>query len=254
MRSWFKYYLAYGNPDPKEGCLYENYEAHATAMGGYHGHPAYQSKEAFFDQFFHDFQLGRLEIYDRLIRGMMAKEDRILSLGCGRAANELKLLGEGYDILATDMGRLPALEETLKLFPEFRFRELDILKVASPEEVDGVLSLSLIYLFDDDELKTFFRNVAGTMKEGGYLVLDSAGSPDNLLSFLIHDVLLKMEVGLGWFLMMFFSRQGKPRVVKKHHGYRRRDEEIIDVAKVVGFEFEGQRNDGFLFEFSRSRL
>ena len=113
------------------------------------------------------------------------------------------------------------------------------------------MCLSLIYLFDQKDLKNFFRNVQKILKPGGLLILDSAGSPDNNLSYLIHDILLKIETILKWLVKAIINKTRYGFVIK-HHGYRRTDKEIIECAKQYGFELIDKQNYAFLTEFRRS--
>ena len=138
-------------------------------------------------------------------------------------------------------------------FPRFEFVEHDILSGPLYKKYAAVICLSLIYLFNEEKLLAFFRNVSDSLKIGGRLILDSAGSPNNLLFYLIHDVLLKYEI-LGIRPIKFLLTGRLNGFVTKHHGYRRTDEEIIKTAKQSGFELLHHENYAFTIQFKRSYL
>jgi len=255
MRKWFKYSLSQINDRLVTKSQDSSFSEHAEAMGGYEVDDAYNSKNAFFRKYYDHYHLGRLEDYDKFLRKHIDKKDRILSVASGRSANELRLLEDGYDISCTDLDLLPCYDDTLKLFPNYRFSILNILEKPADNQFDTVICLSLIYLFDEKQLDVFFKNISRSLTEHGYLLIDSAGSPDNLLSFLIHDVLLKIEVHILKSLILLKSL-GKKKfgITKKTHGYRRTNTEIIDIAKNNGFELIDLESYAFLTEFKRSRI
>lgn len=83
------------------------------------------------------------------------------------------------------------------------------------------------------------------------MIIDSAGPPDNALSFLINDIYLKYETAMERIIK--FIRTGKMSgLVVKQHGYRRTDREIIDAARQYGLVLEKKNCYGFLTEFKRS--
>ena len=251
MRKWCKYLR---NPllDGKKYLkIDDNFKMHAKAMGGYESDEAYESKERFFDKYYYNFHTGRLKLYDVFIRKLhLKKEGMILSLASGRCANELFLGLDGYQITCSDLDFLPSYSSTLKLFPEFKFEKFNILHGPTKKKYDNIICLSLIYLFDQKDLERFFLNVSESLKEEGNLILDYAGSPDNFLSYLIHDVLLKYET-CG--IMIANNLRGKKeRVRVKHHGFRRTDREVISAAEKYGFQLINQENFAFSTEFKRS--
>lgn len=122
------------------------------------------------------------------------------------------------------------------------------------KKYDAVICLSLIYLFDENELSVFFRNVFNSLNCEGRLILDFVGSPDNFMSYLLHDVFLKYEIKMASLLKFFLTGQRQGGVVKKHHGYRRTDSEVIAAAQKTGFELVAQENYAFVTEFRRSYI
>ena len=253
MRRWYKYVLDNNNKGKHYLPQDQNYEDHKQAMGGYSVDSAYKNKHDFFAKYFHGYQHHRLEYYDDFIRKNIKKEDVILSIASGRCASELFLMEDGYRITCSDLEVFDAYEETVKLFPEIKYTKFDILSGSSPEKYDSIMCLSLIYLFDDEDLSRFFKSVSESLKQGGHLILDSAGSPDNMLSCFFHDILLKYE---AYFIRMakFVFKRRLDALVVKNFGYRRADNEIIESAREFGLELTDQENYAFLTDFKRSFL
>ncbi|MBF0319030.1 MAG: class I SAM-dependent methyltransferase [Nitrospirae bacterium] len=252
MRKWYKYSLDPGLSRRTFAGIDQQYIDHAKAMGGYGADEAYRSKEDFFNKYFAGYHLGRLQCYDDFIRRHLNRQDSVLSIASGRCVNELLLMDGGYNLTCSDLDISPELyRSTLSLFPDFKFIKLNILENPAHEEYGVVLCFSLIYLFDDNKLDTFFQNVSKSLKAGGKLILDSAGSPDNALSYLIHDIILKWETYLLWAkrLLVAGAREG---IIMQHFGFRRKDEEIIAVAQKAGLIYKEKKNYAWLTDFKRS--
>ena len=222
-------------------------------MGGYQADEAYNSQADFFKKYFFGYHLNRLEAYDQFLRRRLQRAHEVFSIGSGRCANELFLLEDGYQITCSDINTWGAYEKTKALFPRFTHRQCDILAGPLPRPYDAIVSLSLIYLFDERELRMFFNNVSKSLHIGGHLILDSAGSPDNVLAYLIHEKLLKYETVLLQLAKGIVNGR-RDGWIKKHHGYRRTDREITEFARHCGLELRYQENYGFTIEFKRSRL
>jgi SAM-dependent methyltransferase len=253
MREWYKYFIDPSQQGKVLLPLDQTFEDHAQAIGGYGSDPACLSKSDFFDEYFWGYHYGRLEYYDDFLRRYLSKNDQILSIASGRCANELYLLEDGYRIICSDLQLSEANKETQRLFGNYEFLEINILEDEIDRQFDAVICLSLIYLFNNNELDLFFRKVNNLLKPGGRLLLDSAGSPDNFLSYLILDILLKSEAEIKWAIKSLLSRK-KLGFIIKHHGYRRTDAEIIASAAKSGFEMIGHGDYAFLNEFRRSSL
>ncbi len=253
MRSWVKYQIDESTNKVirlnQDSLFFE----HANAMHYHKESELGEDKNDFFNKFYYNYHSGRLLNYNKFLKKHIKKSDRVLSIASGRSANELKLLEEGYNITCSDLETLPSYERAKNLFPEYNFFTLDILKQPAEDKFDCLVSLSLIYLFNDEQLDVFFSNLSKSCKENGALILDSAGSPDNLLSYLIHDILLKYETYMIRFLRNLFQKK-KYGLSIQNFGYRHNNTEIIEIASRNGFKFIEQENFSFLIEFERSRI
>lgn len=193
MRHWFKYYLTPIPGASSSQGIDRHFQDHQKAMGGYEADGAYATQESFFTQYLWMYHTGRLAFIAQFLIKHLKKEWCILSVASGRCACEIYLQENGYDVTCSDLELFGAYPQTQQLFPAFRWEPYNVMQGPFPRQFDAVMCLSLIYLFDDNDLDTFFQNVAGSLTPQGSLLLDSAGSPDNGLSWLIYDVLLKGE-------------------------------------------------------------
>ncbi len=253
MRKWYKYILDAASKGVVYKPMDQTYSEHALSMGGYDIDDAYKSKAEFFKKYFFNYQQSRLEYYNVFLKKHLHKNEKILSIASGRCANELFLMEQGYDITCSDMEMLYSFNQTKALFGQFKFLKLDVLSGPINERYDAMMCLSLIYLFDEKKLNLFFYNIAESLNKNGHLILDSAGSPDNLLSYLILDILLKYETFLTRILKLLFQRKWYGFAVKDF-GYRRTNSEIIKVAERNGFLLIDKQKYSFLTEFYRSRI
>lgn len=250
MRKWFKYYLEElpgGSGRIIEVGRDKNYKEHSKAMGDYARNAGYKSRQDFFKTYFYDYQLRRFVFYHQFLEKRLGKDEKILSLASGRCANELLLGCQGFDITCSDLEPTQP-ELTKKLFNFHKFIRLNVLEDEIPTGFDTLFCIGLIYLFDDVQLLKFFKNVSRSLRTGGRLLLDSAGSPDNFYGTVIHDYWLPFET----ILLLCLQPNKHYTIIKKHHGYRRSDKEIIDAAKKCDLVISRQQNYAFTIEFRRS--
>jgi len=226
MQKWFKYRLIKG----EKGTIYEgldsDFDDHQKAMGGYGIDQAYENKDAFFLKYYSGYDLGRLESYADFLKKHLAKCDKILSIGSGRCANEIDLLEEGYQVVCSDLAVSKAVEAAKTLFPSLDFTVLDIINEPANGKYDKVIVLSLIYLFDDEKLSRFFFNVSESLDDGGGLIVEIPGLPDNFMGNLCYHWYLKFEL-LILKLIRFVVKKSNEGVVIKHHRYLRGNEEFM---------------------------
>jgi SAM-dependent methyltransferase len=259
MRVWNKTLLALAGEDAPTD-LDRTFADHARGMGGYVC-SGYRSREEFFSTYFD----GRLRDYEAFLTAHLPKSGRTLSIASGRAVNEMRLADRGYDIVCSDLE--PVCPEPLRaLFPQYRFMRWDALNATVPEaRFDNVMSLGFVYLLPPDSLDTFMARVAALVAPGGVFILDSAGSPDNLVANFLHEVVLPIDARYTCAALNVrarFKGGAFRRVRRKHHGYRYRDREFVSVAKRHGFDleavshtdFENEWNRMFLYKYALSRL
>lgn len=252
MRAWYKFIVTDQTDVATNQPISSSFEEIASEMGGFEETSSYACKEEFFKTFFYD-EHRRIKDYGSFIEKRLAKDQTILSLGSGRCVSELMLMEHGYHVTGSDLETPHSYRATKALFPGFKHIQLNILSAPSPSKYEAILCLSVIYLFDNAGLRRFFANVHKSLKDGGHLIFDSPGSPDNLLSYSLHDILLKYEAKANRWIKSITKRT--PHVIiTKQHGYRRTDREILESASFCGFELAVQENYDFLTELERSTL
>ena len=184
----------------------------------------YDSKTEFFRS--HLFSSSRHTAYDQFLLKSLPKSARTLSIASGRAANELRLQEEGWNILCSDLEPV-CLNEARRLFPAFNPVKWNCMTDPPiPEKFDVVLSLSFVYLLDAEKLCDFFNRVREQLAPTGLFVLDAASSPDHWIANLLHDFFLPVEAYLLQpALNLCWKLAGRKGVVvqRKHHGFRYTD-------------------------------
>jgi SAM-dependent methyltransferase len=196
--------------------------------------------------------------YQQFLAAHLPKDGRILSIASGRAANEMRLVAEGYRVLCSDLEPVWP-DETGRLFSGYQFMRWDALNDPIPSEpFDAVVCLSFIYLLDEERLGLFFGRVRELLRPGGTFVLDSAGAPDARLANFLHEVYLPCEAWLACGIknMMHLLGQsgsnGLMVVRRKHHGYRYGDREIIAAAAEKGLALHAMEQMDCETEWTRS--
>jgi SAM-dependent methyltransferase len=225
---------------------------HFSLMGGYLPGPEYESRQSFFST--HLDAHDRLVECERYIAPRIRKQDRILSVASGRCAVELRLQKMiGCSIVCSDLDEPPCLEATKELFPELEFRTLDVLRELPSDNFDAVISIGLIYNFDDQQLSDFFDFVAKVLNPGGRLLLDFAGSADNAASLAFHDVYLPLEARLAATALSLKHRRPFG-VAHDVHGYRRTNDDVQRIAQCCGFAMSEYSEGDYITDFQRSLI
>jgi SAM-dependent methyltransferase len=252
MRKWYKYWVSPCS-DKKDNYINvaTSFEEHSNAMGGYLPDENYNDKIRFFKKWLFESHEDILLNYDNFLRKYLNKGDAVLSIASGRCVNELFILEDGFNITCSDMGIPQSNQATKSLFPNYQFYILNIIDNPAPRKYDAIICLSLICIFDNNSLERFFQNVYDSLVPGGYLILDSAGSPDNLLSHFLHEYILWFEATLRQ-LYKTVRYHRKHKVITEHFGYRRTNQDIIESAAKCGFELSKSEDYAFLFDFKRS--
>lgn len=253
MREWFKYDVALKRDISNSEANGSYFDHYAAQMGGYQADDSYESRKSFFDRHLEEEGCGRLKIYNSFLRNVLIADMKILSVASGRAANELALMQDGFNITCSDLGLPACLPETKKLFGEFNYKLFDVLSEVGQQKYDAVICLSLIYNFDKYSLNKFFRNIYQLLNDNGVLALDYVAAPDNVWSYLLHDLYLPMEARLYALYRSINERQAYT-VVKKFHGYRRTNYEIESSAQAAGLALRTYNEEGERIDFYRGYI
>lgn len=232
MRTWYKY--IFNNHDDRKYIRQDALPAqHKQSMGGYSIEEGYGSQEEFFKRYFYDVP-NHYKYYHQYLAGHLEKSKKGLSIGSGRCVNELLLIRDGFQIICSDLEHY-CKEGTSRIFPDLEFCEFDITKGPFREKVDYVISLGVLFLFDEEQLIRVFAHVAESLKPGGVFIVDPGGAQDSPFVYLIDEMFCRME-GL---VKSGLRRNGSPgRLARKHHGFRSKNKEIIAVAEKAGFKLQ----------------
>lgn len=114
--------------------------------------------------------------------------------------------------------------------------------------------MSFAYLLDAQALDAFMERVRALLAPGGVFILDSAGSPDNALANVIHEVAVPIDARVECAVRNLRARLagGERRVVRrKHQGYRYSDREYVTIAARHGLELDAMSHMDFENEWRR---
>lgn len=209
----------------------------------------YVNKEVFFEFYLK----GRYLIWNNYLKNNLKFNEKILSIASGRGINELSLISNNFDIVCSDLEIPECYWASKKLFGNFDYVKLDILKGEINNEFGSIFCVSTFYIFPDLELEKIFNNINKILVKNGILILDFGGSEDNLTTFLFHDIYLVIESYLIYYLSKLFGKQVGLKF-DNSFGYRRKNQEIIEFASKFGFKLSNIDEYDFLTELRRSIL
>jgi hypothetical protein len=246
MKKWNKIIIDRSNKITKVNKL-KNFKDFSEELGGYDVNEYYKNKESFFKFYFSD----RLVICSNYLKSSINPFTKTLSIASGHAISELSLISNNFDITCSDLEIPQCYEALKKLFGHFNYLKLNILKDTINTEFDNIYSISTCYVFSDQNLEKFFINVHKMLKKNGILILDHAGSEDNLTSFFFNDIYLVIEAHLIYYLSKIFNKKIGFKFYN-NFGYRRKNRDIKQFAKKFGFEFIDIKEYDYLTELQRS--
>ena len=248
MRKWYKYFLVSGETENKIIKKHENFSDYETAMGGYEVNDHYKSSKSFNLEYL----TGRFQYNHKYLKNNLDNRMKILSIASGRCINELQFIFNKYNITCSDLNIPKSHKHAKKIFGEFDYQELNILKSPSGEKYNCIIALSLIYSFSEENFKTFFDNINKSLDMNGELILESSSSENNILTFLYDQFYLKYET---FIISKIFNLFGKTNsVASRHHGYKFKDKEIVKIAKSNGFELIEIKKKDYMTEILRSKI
>ena len=81
----------------------------------------------------------------------IARNDKLLEIGCGEGRDAISLLRKGYDLLATDISPA-AVDYARKKYPEFakKFGILDCINSQMPEKFDFIYAVAVLHMLVED--------------------------------------------------------------------------------------------------------
>jgi SAM-dependent methyltransferase len=131
-------------------------------------------------------QFGEIDIYlfDQLLRGRLARDARILDVGCGSGRNLVYLLQAGYQVfgLDPDAASIRAVQQLASRLaphlPPDNFRQEAIERSSFPDAfADVVLSSAVLHFARDDaQFTAMLRGTWRVLRRGGLLFCRLASS------------------------------------------------------------------------------
>ena len=120
-------------------------------------------------------QFGQIDIYlfDQLLRGNITPGMRVLDAGCGSGRNLIYLLGEGYEVFASDQSPA-AIEHTRAIAPTLPAENLRLERIEAISYPDAsfdlvICSAVLHFSRDDAHFNAMLENLWRMLKPGGIL-------------------------------------------------------------------------------------
>ena len=253
MRNWYKYEVIMQSEVEPYDDNENNFERYAAQMGGYTADNNYESRKAFIDRYLKKEGHGRLLIFNTFLQKNLTLDMKILSVASGRAACELALIEDGYNIACSDLAQPPFLPKLREIFGNFSYETLDILGQVGDNKYDAIICSSLIYTFDTQQFNLFLSNISKLLKNNGIFIMDYVGAPDNIWAFLLHNVYLPIEAR---FYAIYQSVRYRRfySVLKTFHGYRRSNQEIKDALQQKGLALFAYGEGGELIDFYRGYI
>ena len=207
----------------------------------------YLNKNTFLKNYFNN----RFKIWDSYLRKNISKNHKILSIGSGRAINELILIDERYDIVSSDLDIPETYEASKKIFNDHIYLKFDVLKHDIQQKFNIIFSLHTFYLFSESQINLAFKKVNKLLHKDGIFIVDM-NTEHNLFSTFYHDFFLKIESTLIYLISKFFKKN-IGIIYDDNFGYKYKRREIIEIAKKNNFELLTVDSIGYN-EINRSYL
>ncbi len=246
MRAWYKYLLI----DAKEDALKdidENFEDHIKTMN-YAQEKGFSSKEDFYQTYYENHH-ERYKTYQQMLTANISLEEEVLFLGSGRCVNEAVLKEQGYRVTCSDLNVLKPVQT---LFPELSYVSYDVTKGVYPEKkVDVIVALSVFFLFDQNRLREVIQNMKGSLTPGGTIIFDMGGAEDNVWTRFFDWIVQGFEMFIKMIYVNLLRAQ-RMKLIKKQHGFRYKDKEIINLFAQEGFTLKDIDRSDYTTELERS--
>tara|TARA_Y100000590_G_scaffold377772_1_gene444243 strand:- start:306 stop:1169 length:864 start_codon:yes stop_codon:yes gene_type:complete len=216
---------------------------------GYISNENYINKKKFFEFYLKD----RYLIWHDHLKGNLNTKDKILSIASGRGINELVLISNNFNITCSDLEIPHCYEISKKLFGDFNYLKLNILKDNIEDKFNSIFCISALYIFSDQEVNKAFKNFYKILENDGTLIIDHGGTQDNAISFFFHEIFLFFEAYIVYYLSKIINKK-IGFTFDYNFGYRRKNREIIKLANICGFELVDIKSYDYLTELNRSVL
>ena len=121
-------------------------------------------------------------VLDVIRRYGISKKARIIEIGCGEGRDARAVLGQGYNLLATDISP-EAISYCKSRMPQYkeRFQVLDCLAADHDGTTyDMIYAVAVLHmLVDDDDRDRFYRFICSHLSENGIALICSMGDGES---------------------------------------------------------------------------
>jgi hypothetical protein len=194
------------------------------------------------------------------LESILQKERKTLSLGSGRCEHEIPFIKKRYDITCSDIVMQP-MKKTKQLYKDLQYRFFDILEPSFDIIYDDILITGLFYAFDDRRLIQASTNIYKLLKSHNSRFILIHRAKDSLFTRFIDNIVLPTESHIFAFVRNLIKHLLKKKdiitdvsVVKRHHGYRRSEREIIELVTSCGFSLSQVIHTAHENEIERSKI
>jgi len=184
----------------------------------------YLDKHTFLKNYFK----GRFKIWDAYLKDNLSKNQKILSIGSGRAINELILINEGFDVVSSDLDIPETHEVSKKIFKDNIYLKLDVLEDDIQQKFNLIFSLHTFYLFSEDQINLAFSKINKSLQKDGIFIVDM-NTEHNFFSTFYHNFYLKIESILIYLFSKILNKK-IGLIFDENFGYNYKKKEIIDIA------------------------
>ncbi len=208
----------------------------------------YNNKKKFFREYF----LEEHKVYLNFLKKKLKKNEKILSIGSGRGALELKLYDLGFKkITLTDL-EIPSGQKKLKkIFKNVKYLKFNLLKDKTNKKYDIIICMNLLYAFNKNQIEKFFICCSKILKKNGRIILSPGLAPISISSLFYNFFYLPIECFL--YFLYFKIKGRKVNFFKYQHGFLFKKNEITNLASEINFNLIDNIYRGdFLSEFKRS--
>jgi hypothetical protein len=242
MRKGFKYYIT-ENPNVSDVCPIDGDSKSFKDSMGYDANLEFSCYSDFLKRFFVG---GNVDLHNELCK-VLDKNILTFGVGSGYGEHEFLLHKKGFNIIASDI--IPEIGAPLKkLDNSFTHVTFDIFNDKFIEIADigtkrfDILVSGMDAYFDNDQLRNLFKSL-----------MDGSSADSKLFYVLSYrnyflagmiEFFIKLDARLKSLLL------GK-YIIKKEHGYRRTESEILTIAKSLGWECEKRQPVYLGFEIWR---
>ena len=86
----------------------------------------------------------------------------------------------------------------------------------------------------------------------GELILDSSSSPNNIITLIYDQIYLRLEIVVISKILNLLGKKNSIGI--RHHGYKFKNNEIVKIAEISGFELINLEKKDYLTEVLRSKI